>query len=70
MAGIIERLTDNKGNVRPLSAQDYANLTVKDREELQRILKDKGESLEEYEGRVRKLSPPKVTMPPIRWVGI
>ena len=68
MARIIDSLIDNNGVIRCMSAQDYANLTTKEKDEIQAMLKDKGESLEEYEARIKKLFPPEITMPPIHWI--
>ena len=68
MDGISKRLIDKDGKVRCMSAQDFAKLTHKDKAELQMILNAKGETLEGYEEKVQRLSPKKITMPPIKWL--
>ena len=65
---IIEMLQDKSGKVRPMPAQDYARLTPEEKGELQKMLESKGETLEQYEERVKRLSPPKIIMPSIQWV--
>ena len=68
MDGIVEKLKDSGSRLRDMSAQDYANLTAKDKEELTAELASRGEALEDYEKRIKKLFPKEIEMPPIRWV--
>ena len=63
MDGIIEKLKDSGGRLRDMSAQDYANLTAKDKEELTADLASRDETLEDYEKRIKKLFPPEIELP-------
>ena len=69
MARIVDKLKDSGGRLRNMSAQDYANLTAKDKEELTAELASRGETFDDYEKRIKKLFPKEVEMPPIHWVG-
>jgi len=69
MARIVDKLKDSGGRLRNMSAQDYANLTAKDKEELVAELASEGDSFDDYEKRIKKLFPKEVEMPPIHWVG-
>ena len=66
MAGIIEKLKGS-AHLKPLSSQDYANLTAKDKEELLLALAETGETIEDYEKRIKKLFPPEIELP-VQWI--
>jgi len=50
-----------------LSAQDYACLTVQEKQDLHTVLADAGIDADEYESRMKKLWPREVMLKPLTW---
>ena len=50
-----------------LSAQDYACLTVQEKQDLHTVLADEGIDADEYESRMKSMWPREVTLKPLTW---
>ena len=50
-----------------LSAQDYASLTVQEKQDLHTVLADEEIDADEYESRMKSMWPREVTLKPLTW---
>jgi len=50
-----------------LSAQDYACLTVREKQDLHTVLADAGIDADEYESRMKSMWPREVMLKPLTW---
>jgi len=70
MKDLKEKIKDkvfDKGKVHFLSAQDYNEMTNKEKEALRQILIEQNQAPEEYERNMKALWPPKFEAKPLVW---
>ena len=56
-----------KGETRHLSAQDFAKMSSDERKALREAIEEKGLDYDEYEAKMKALSPKVVTLKPLTW---